>query len=80
LRDGDLIDDGWGTQRFHYDTVADMHIFRLAFLDRETSGQILADLAKFSEMGLFLGPVLQTAFPLTPAAVGKLTECAGRPL
>lgn len=80
LRDGDLIDDGWGSQTFHYETVADMHIFRLAFLDRETSGQILADLARYPEIGLFLGPVLQAAFPLTPAAVEKLTECVGRRL
>ena len=80
LRDGDLIDDGWGSQTFHYETVADMRIFRLAFLDRETSGQILADLAEYAEIGLFLGPVLQSAFPLTPAAVEKLTECARRPL
>jgi hypothetical protein len=80
LRDGDLIDDGWGSQTFHYETVADMRIFRLAFLDRETSAQLLADLGKYAELGLFLGPVLQTAFPLTPAAVEKLIECAARPL
>lgn len=80
FRDGDLIDDGWGSQTFSYETVADSHIFQLAFLDRESSAQILADLGKYAEVGLFLGPVLQTAFPLAPTAVEKLTECAARPL
>jgi hypothetical protein len=80
FRDGASIDDSWGTQSFHYKKVADSHIFTLAFLDRESSRRIMADLTKHAEIGLFLGPVLQTAFPLAPAAVQKLTNCARRPL
>lgn len=80
FRDGESIDDSWGTQSFHYKKVADSHIFTLAFLDQESSRRIMADLKKYPEIGIFLGPVLQTAFPLAPAAVQKLTECAARPL
>jgi hypothetical protein len=80
FRDGASIDDSWGSQTFHYKKVAKSHIFTLAFLDRASSRRIRADLTKHAEIGLFLGPVLQTAFPLAPAVVQKLTECAGRPL
>ena len=80
FRDGESIDDSWGTQSFHYKKVADSRIFTLAFPDGEGSRRIMADLTKYSEIGLFLGPVLQTAFPLTPAAVQKLRDCAARPL
>jgi len=80
FRAGATIDHTWGTQSFRYKKVADSHIFTLAFLDRESSRRIMADLTKHAEIGFFLGPVLQTAFPLAPAAVQKLTECAGRPL
>ena len=77
LRNGALIDETWGNQDFRYEKVADSHIFTRAFLDRESSRRILADLASHAEIGLFLGPVLQTAFPLGPAGVvGKLTECS----
>lgn len=78
FRDGASIDESWGNQSFHYETVDKSHIFKLIF--QEKANRILTDLASHAKIGLFLGPVLQTAFPLSSAAVQKLTECAARPL
>ena len=80
FRDGASIDQSWDNQSFHYKTVGKAHIFTLAFLEQESANRILTDLASHAEIGLFLGPVLQTAFPLSAAAVQKLAECAARPL
>ena len=78
FRDGASIDESWGNQTFHYEKVSNSRIFTRAFLDRENSARILRDLARHAEIGLFLGPVLQTAFPLGSGPVEKLAECARR--
>jgi hypothetical protein len=69
----------WGNQTFQIQKLGDEYRFSHVFRDSTDSDRVLRDLASSDTIGLWLGPTLMMALPLSASdAVTKLRECSSK--